>query len=353
MQQRPNSERSEALAADSSVPCASSLERLIGRTPDPLADRPQLTELCDQPSPAVSNLVTRLYTQEDWQHATLRELLPGLDLVYAPSFTDRLSVRAANSLGRVRASTLTSLAALSPWEILRLPNVGEKSVREILSVVIAEWASAYLEQTEGRASSHPSKGLEIPARKPRSLANALASFEQTGGFLAFKRRHLDPGKRPSLAAVGAELDVTPERVRQMQKAAWALLSRRMQQEDSPIRHAVERLHERLGSLASAAELKNALEEIDPLGEALPDGMPHRLTMLLLLAEYHVSEEWVVGPDIEVLTNAVLSMLTESKSANLENIGRYLSRLGVREDLQLPWIRQPVRISIIDGDLVRA
>ncbi len=332
---------------------AEALECLIGKTPDPIADRQLLSELRNPTNPFVSKLVTELHTREEWQHASLRELLPGLDLVDSLSFTDRLSVRAANCVARAGASIMTSLAALSPWEIFRMQNVGRKTIEEILSAVIFEWASAYLRLAEDHTSTRLNK-LNTPLRKSGpSLAEAFASLERTPGFVAFKRRRLEPSNVPTLAVVSADLGVTPERVRQMQNAVETLLSKRMQKEDWPIRGAVDMLHGRLGSVAHPTELRDAIAEIDHAGEALPDDMPHRLALLLRLAEYHVSDEWVLGPDIESLTKTVLSTLTESGSSDLERTARHLTQLGVRAELQLPWIVSQYGFRIVDGDLVRA
>lgn len=133
-----------------SLPEAEALDALPGRVPDPLTDHQLLVTLCDRDHRNTKWLATRLHTDKDLQRWSMRELWPGLELIDAPAFSDRLSVRAANCVLRAEVGTLGALAQMTPASILGLPNLGPKTGEEILAALIAEWASAYVRQSGGR-----------------------------------------------------------------------------------------------------------------------------------------------------------------------------------------------------------
>jgi hypothetical protein len=335
-------------------------EELIGRAPDPVADRPALAEMCDAASPAFRHLVSDLHRREDWRRSRLGALLPGLDLMGSPRLADLLGVRALNALARAELASWSALAATSPASLAAMPNVGPKTVEEILAVAAREWAAAYLGAGEGasqpadsdRRQHQPTPGRAAGLDSPYELARAFEELERTPGFDVLKRLQLDPGKTPRLAALAAERSVSKQRVGQMQVAIQRLLTRRMRDSDWPIGVSAEAIRDRLGAVAQTEDLDGAFTAIDPDRIALPAVLPHRRILLLQLADYRISGQWALGPDIESLTRVVLEALADSESADLGTVGRHLSRLGVREEVQLPWIVYQWGFRILDGEVLR-
>ena len=173
------------------------------------------------------------------------------------------------------------------------------------------------------------------------------------GFEIFKRRRLDRREnRPTRAALAAELRCSRQLVNAKEAAMQAALVERMRDRDWRIRIAVDDLKDRLGELARPGELHQAFMELDPGGNALSDELPHRRTLLLQVGGYRISEDWILGPDVEKLTDVVLQALANSESAHLDSVGGHLSRLGIREELHLPWIVGRHGFRIIGGELLR-
>lgn len=337
------------------------LRELLGRAPDPTASRELLSALRDSSDDDTRWLANSFYLDSDLQDRKLRELLPGLGLVESPYFSTRLSVRAANVLIGANAGTLSALAGTTPVEILALPNLGRRSVAEILLVVLGEWASSYLASVE----DHPPRrertrhGVSADADDPEAerrrlsdLADAFSELEEGSAFFAFRRRQLDD-ERPSQAAVAEQLGVSGSRISHLERATRALLAKQMREKESPIAAAVSEVQERLGSVAFKKELEHALESVDPTGGVLSDALPHRRVLVLKLADYRISGEWVLGPDIELLTKAVLDGLTENGPADLDFVGRHLGRLGIRKVLRMPWIINQPGFQIADGRVLRS
>lgn len=75
-------------------------------------------------------------------------------------------------------------------------------------------------------------------------------------------------------------------------------------------------------------------------------------MLLHLCDYRIDGEWVLGPDIERLTDVILEAVATGEETNLDVACRHLASLGVREEVQLPWILSRVGFRIIDERIVR-
>lgn len=281
--------------------------------------------------------------------------MPGLGLVEATDFSVRLSVRAANCLGRAECITLSTLAALTPEKILDLPSVGTNVAEEIFSVAASEWAASYLTATE-RALRDRSAGVASDDRgsinvAARDLADALAEVEAIGGFIAFRRRRLDIDN-PTQSKVAMELGVSGSRVSRLERAVHSKLSRKLRDNDWAITKAVSSLRERLGSLALLNDLDDILAAIDPAGAVLSDDLPHRRVLLLDLAGYQVSGQWVLGPEIESLTQAILSDLTKEGQVDIESARQSLVRLGIKEVIQLPWIINQPDFRVVDGKLLR-
>jgi hypothetical protein len=339
---------------------AERLEELIGRAPDAVADRRALTELREAASPAFRKLVRDIYTREDWRCSLLGALLPGLALVLSPRLVDLLGVRAFNTLTRAELTDWSALAACSPVSLAALPGVGPETVEEVTAVAVREWAAAYLHAGEGASRpgppgsrrDEPARGHAVEPNGPSELALAFEELEKMPSFDVLKRRQLDPGKAPSLAALAAERGLSKERIRQMQATIRGLLESQTRDDFRPIRVAAEAIRDRLGAVARTGELDAVFAAFDPAGIALPAVLPHRRVLLLQLADYRASGQWTLGPDIESLTRVVLETLADSESTDLGTVGRHLSRLGVREELQLPWIVHQWGFRIVDGRVLR-
>jgi Bacterial RNA polymerase, alpha chain C terminal domain len=272
--------------------------------------------------------------------STLHQLMPGLGLVQSPTFMDRLSVRAANSLARAGVSRFASLGPRTPAEIQTAPHVGPGTLEEILAAVAVEWASAYLRHDD-----------ELERRKPRALANAFWELEQMPGFQTFRRRCLDAGTPPTLAELATDEDLSRQAVSGRETRVRAALEKQMVDSDWPLRIAVDEIRHRLGSVAHLREVDDAFTALDSRGEALLRSAPHRRNMLLWLADYRLDGEWLLGPDIESLTTVILSTFANSGSSSLDAAGRQLALLGVREEVQVPWILSQHGFRAIDGKLV--
>ncbi len=330
---------------------------LIGRAPDPEGDRELLAVLCDPDGADSRWLAEMFYTDSEFRYLSLRQLLPGLGLVESLTFSVRLSVRAANSLGRVNAETLSALAGLTPADILARPDVGPKTGEEILAAAISEWATSYLdqgqqEQAERHAGGEDALSGENVRRSWRDLASAFARIEQAVGFEAFRHRQLDPGSHPTQAAVAAELGISPERVAHYEKAIRVVLAKQVRDRQSPFSIAVDYLKSRLGPLAQPQDLNEALATIDPAEKVMPESMPQRRALLLRLAGLRLSSEWVVDVEMESIIEALLRGLTENGPVELEVLGGHLTRLGFRETLRLPWIAGQPGFQMLDNKLTR-
>lgn len=323
---------------------------LIGKAPDPAADRRLLESLVDRDSPDVRWLVEHLHTDDDLQRQPLRELLPGIALAESPTFSIQLSVRAANALGKADAGTLRALAGFTPAEVLALPSVGVKVAEEILGLAVSEWAAAYLGQVGSRLENGASAVVPNAERR-MSLIQAFAGIEMPAAFEVFRLRYLEPDSQPTQSQVAETLGISPARVPQHESSIRTLLLRQMQDEEWPLAVAVDDLRKRLGAVARPFELDEALAAIDLAGDVLPEGMPHRRALLLWLADLQVSSEWVSDREIEEIAEIVLSRLVEDGSADLDAVSRKLGRLGVREDLQLPWIVSRFGYRAFDGKLI--
>jgi hypothetical protein len=270
---------------------------------------------------------------------------------------DLLGVRAANSLGRAELSGWSGLAAHSPLSLGEIPDVGPGTVEEVVSVAVREWAAAYLRSAESAPVGGHGVGRDLqsaggrPEAGSRLVARAFEELEARPGFEVMRRRELDPGEAPTLTELAAERGVTTERIRNMHAATRKQITSETREDYRPIVIAAEAVRDRLGAVAWTEELDGAFEAIDPDGTALPAALSHRRALLLLLAEYRISGRWVLGPDIENLTRVVLAALSdESGSAGLDRVGRHLARLGIREDVQLPWIAHQIGFRIVDGEV---
>ena len=384
-----------------------SLEDLIERTPDPELDRVTLLRAKNS-TPAVARLANSLHTRATWRQTPLGVLLPGLDQIDGPggSFPPPLTVRGTNCLLRARIESWRALSGWTPAEIGNLDGLGSISLEEILRATIREWAGFQFgdrtSQLGDRASLNPSEiydGLvalsawgastrgtrgavaaieaasDAREELPQPVARAMRALRRIGGseeessyglkdafveveaapeFSVFKRRQLeDRALRPTLVELAGELGVSKNRVGHIETSFKRKLARRMQEKDWPIRHAAEQLREILGAVARSEELDGAFAELDRNDTFAPGAHDHRRALLLWLCDYRTDQDWILGPDIEGLTDVILAAVAKSKHADLEAATRQLTLLGVREEMQLGWILSRVGYRIVDSRIVPA
>lgn len=332
-------------------------EDLVRAEPDPTSDRDLLVSLRDPASAATQSLAEHLRTDEACRSSPLRELLPGLSLVDAPNLTIRLSERAANPLLRVGAGSVRSLARRTPDELRQVPLIGAKVAREILAVTLSEWAAAYLREDEDDqrpASPRPVDASDPPSphEYQRRLSEIFEEIEGATGFEAFRHRKLDLEASPTQSEVADALALKPEQVAHYEKAIGKKLARQMRDEDSPLFIAVTALKDGIGALARLPDLEGALVAVDPFERAMPKDAPQRRALLLLLAGLRVTNDWIVDVEIAEIVDALLKGLTEAGPASLDVIDRQLDRLGVRQDLRLPWVVAHSSYRVADQKLVR-
>lgn len=323
---------------------------LIGRSPDPDADAQTLRTLLKATEPTTQRFLEAL-RDPDRRQRPLRDLLPGLDLIEAPEFSNELKLRVANALQQAHLGCLSDLARVTPAQLSELPRVGVGSVELILAAVTKEWAMAYLRRSGEGSEAATRASAERPPKRGglESLADAFERLESIASFEPFKQRRLkDPPAHARTLAT--QLQVSTQLIYAREGAVERTLASRMRNEEWPIRIAVEQLRARLGSVARPRELDDALAAIDVDSQALPDHLPHRVALLLRLGEYRVTDHWVLDRDIEELTSAVLTAALRADFADVEAVARHLSRLGIREELQLPWLASRHGFQIIDGRL---
>jgi RNA polymerase alpha subunit len=372
-----------------------SLEGLVGRVPDLEQDEVALRRAASG-APAVAKLARRLHSEQRFRQTPLGILLPGLEAISTPkgSFPPPISARSINCLLRAQIDDWAVIAGWAPADIEALPGVGRTSLEEILSLALRKWARFHLgepvetnaveiydgllalcawgESTQGTrgavaaiaAAAESRDGLPpkveralralrridgSAADSPSSLERAFLELEAAQGFAVFKRRQLEGAARPpTLRQLGEERGTSRSRAGSQETAFKTLLTGRMNDQDWPIRTAVEELRERLGAVARPNELDDAFAKLD-FGSSEVDG--HRRRLLLFLCDYRVEEEWVIGPDIEGLTGVILAAARESENADLDAACRQLTLLGVREEVQLGWILSRGGVRIIDGEIV--
>jgi Bacterial RNA polymerase, alpha chain C terminal domain len=331
-------------------------ESLVCSAPDPQGDREALLELQDSGNPPVQDIAERLLSDEAWRTLPLGGLLPGLPLIDAPNFSIRLSVRAANAILKADLATLRALATRAPVDLLALPGMGKKTVEEVLATAVNEWAAAYLSedeknQTRSQQSADASDAFD-PRELQRRLSDAFDEIEGATGFEAFRRRNLDPGKSPSQSEVAAALELKPEQVPHYERTIREKLARQMRDEDSRLSSAVTALKDGVGVLSRPSDLERTLAAIDPFERAMPKDVPQRRALLLLLAGLRVTDDWVIDVEIEEIVDALFKGLTESGPASLDGIDHQLGRLGLREDLRLPWVVTRSGYRVVEQKLVR-
>lgn len=281
--------------------------------------------------PGVVRLIAKLCGYEEWRNQPLGTLMPGLEAARPPLQEGWLSTRAVNGLGRAGVSSWPDLAAMSPGSLSVLPNIGPKSLREILAVAVGEWARV----ADGGRSSPAD--LAVGSHDTDELIGAFEELERSLlDFEIFKRHRLIEKGRPTLQELGDEMGVSRERVRQRECHMREAIAGRMGAEDWPIRIAADRLGERIGGLERLERLPDVLATLDPDGRVFAEE-PHRQALLLYLCDYRLAGAWVQSADLDTRTDALLSALTEDGPVDLEDALGELDALGVREGLRLAWI----------------
>jgi hypothetical protein len=324
-------------------------------------------------------------------------LLLGLDSIDRPhgSFPPPLRVRATNCLLRARITSWSVLAGWTAADVGHLPRVGVTTLEEILRVAIQEWAGFHLGDGRALDPSEIYDGLvalsvwgastrgthgavaaiaaatEAREELPRPVAQALralrrigaseeqsrgglkhafAELEATPGFSVFRQRQLEGSTgRPTFRELAVELGVSHSRAGQLEKTFKAKITSQMQEEDWPIRLAVEQLRETLGAVARSDELDEAFADLDP-GDTLDLSQTHRRALLLWICEYRTDGEWILGPDIGNLTDVILAAVAKRERAEFDAATRHLTLLGVRDEIQLRWILSRVGYRIVDDQI---
>jgi hypothetical protein len=189
---------------------------------------------------------------------------------------------------------------------------------------------------------------------PVALRKAFEDLEGDDpvAFEVFRRRQLVPGERQTLRAIGEELGVSRERVRQLE-ARFALKLKRSVAEDEghPLHRAAAFLEERLGPFSRAEVLRQAIEELDQ-GENVLEP-EHRVLILLRLAgPYEQEDDWCTcRPKLEKAAE-VLDQLGEDGPVPLDVAVASLADLGVSPEDAEAWLRRSKAYMVIEGHLAR-
>jgi hypothetical protein len=294
----------------------------------------------------VERLISKMCTDERWRQAPLGTLMPGIERARAPLQEGWLSTRAVNGLGRAGVRSWPDLATMSPSSLSGIPNLGPKSVREILSAAVEEWTGP----TKG-ASQHSVGRLAGSPRRRRG-ADLNGAFEDLEGhvpdFEIFRRHRLVEDGAPTLQELGDELGVSRERIRQRESHMRDLIARRMADEDWPIRIAVDQLTRRVGGLALCEGLPALFASIDPGGGGELADAPHRQALLLHLGGYSISGVWVQSNDLDTRTDALLWALTQDSPVVIEDVVRELDAFGIRRPLRVAWLESRADFRVFSG-----
>jgi hypothetical protein len=278
-------------------------------------------------------LAEQLQTREELWAVPLGALLPGVAAAGDPGPPHRhVSMRTHNVLRRSQLETWGSLALVTILDLVTLPNCGAKTIREIMTVAIEGWAEAGEDPAVGddaRADDcHPTDTPESRRLEPLrlQLIDSLAMLWAEGGFATFgevlraieagetpdgyrelraavgtvdlteviglsrpapavwrdlltfpererlvllRRISRGVGERATLADLGAELDVTRERVRQLEQKVLSELDRRLAEPDSAaLRHLLARTERVNGEVCTPEERERAIQRL--LGPSIRD-----------------------------------------------------------------------------------
>jgi hypothetical protein len=333
------------------------LTSLIGRSPDSDLDVERLRRLAGgRHQDEVADLCRAIRTSELRRAEPLRDLLIGLELVEPDSFWDLLDSRALNLLRRSELASWAALCRASVCAIEDLHGAGPRVVDSTLAGMAKEWADAYLRRwgvSDAKRNPAPAHQLR-PADPPAGLAELGTEFERLEtlpGFevIAIRLAQKPPTYRELAAPSGRSTPAVSAQRGQMQRQ----LHKRMRDPSWPIAAAVRHIADRVGSLATPPETDSLFAAIHRESEALGREKPHRRALLLWLGGYLLTEEWVLSRDLDRITGVLLQALVGSSSSDIDRAATYLTKLGVREHLQLPWLASQFGYRIVDGKMVPA
>jgi hypothetical protein len=312
------------------------------------------------------------------------------------SFPSPLGVRATNCLLRAKITDWSVLAGWTAVDIGELAGMGPTTVEEILRAMIQEWASFHLgnrpppnpagvydglvalsawgTSTRGTrgAVAAITAAAETQEDLPQPVTRAMRALRQIGaseeesrsdfehafveleavpGFSVFRQRQLEGSVSPTMVELAGEMGLAHTRVAQLEKSFKRKLTRHMQEEDWPIRLAADQLCETLGAVAHSNELDEAFANLDRGHTLELPTHAHRRALLLWLCDYRTEMEWILWPDIEDLTDVILAAVAKRERSELDAATRHLTRLGVRDGIQLRWILSRVGYRIVDDQIV--
>jgi hypothetical protein len=284
-------------------------------------------------------------------------LFHGLELVEPYALWDRFGVRAVNLLRRAGFVSWSDLCRTSAAKIEDLQGAGPGVVEETIGIVAREWARAYLRRWEARDSHGLINGARYSHRSatvPDELAalpTAFDDLEGAAGFEVFHQRCLLPGPPPTFRSIAEASGRSPQVISAHPGQIEKAIQRGLRDEGWPVGAAAGHLKSRLGLLARPNELDEELAFLHRATEALPNEKPQRRALLLYVAKYRETEEWILGPDVETVTAGLLNSFAKEGAAGVERISPHLASFGIREHLQLPWLASRPGYRIIDEKLL--
>ena len=330
---------------------------LIGRAPDPTLDAERLRRLADgRDSDEVADFCRAIRTSELCREVALRDLLHGLELVEPVSFWDLLDSRAVNLLRRSELASWGALCRASVCAIEDIHGAGPSVVDYTVAGMAKEWADAYLRRwgAPGATAKLPQAHHLLPADPPAGLAEMDVAFkrlEAQPGFRVFAVRLAR--KRPTYRELAETSGRSTQAVSAQKSRIQRHLHRQMRDPAWPIGAAVRHLEARIGSLALPSEVDSLFASLHRDSGALGRDKPYRRILLLWLGGYVVADEWVLSRDLDRITGVLVQALVGDESAEIERVTSYLTKLGVREHLQLPWLASQHGYQIVDGRLIPA
>lgn len=330
---------------------------LIGRSPNPALDVKRLRRISEgRHGEEVAEFCREIRTSHLRREAPLRELLHGLELVEPISFWDLLDSRAVNLLRRSELGSWAALCKANVCAIEEMHGAGPVVVDSTIAGMAKEWADAYLRRwgmpgaTSNLAPAHRLR----PADPPAGLAELSLAFERLEarpGFEVFATRLAPNGRPPTYRKLAESSGRSRQAVTAGNTRISRLLHKHMRDPAWPIAAAVRHIEERIGSLATPPETDSLFTALHRESAALGRDKPHRRTLLLWLGGYLLSEEWILSRDLDLITEVLLQALVGSSSSDIDRVAAYLTKLGVREHLQLPWLASQYGYRIVDGRLI--
>lgn len=351
--------------------------------------------------------------EPDLLYTELGVLVPALEWATGPVHMDGMSTRLRNVVMRLRA-TWPMLASTTIDQVRIWPQLGKKSLVEFLSWLflfavsdpvahrmplalprpkasreltdphvgraladIAAWSTQELGEGSLLAALRaPDDGLRptrvaeafdyiaqldtesiAAATEDYDLSEALHALEVEVGNRAWKiyeARHLSDGPRPTLDQLGAQYNVTRERIRQIEtQAKKAIELATATLGSSVLARAAARLALTLGDFATIDELDGALKSLDPSGSArLPERSDRRQLLLLLAGPYHETNGWLVRRRADSVLESTVHEALDNGPISLDEAFAVMTSAGVPEAYCGSWLERIPRIRAIHGHVVR-